>query len=208
MSRDNVRTVLTQERRDLAALLRELSPEEWEAESLCTRWRVRDVVAHLLYEATPIWRYSYEVIRARGSEKKLNDMYVGRALDWPTDRLITAFESTIAGGLGAKLLPYMSLTDLLIHHQDIRRPLGRPRTVPESTLRTVLTHPDPFIGSRQRMQGIRWVATDIDWAYGSGPEILGPGEAIVMAVAARPSALPELSGPGVARLLPRLPPVR
>ena len=35
------------ERRDLAAVLAGLTPEQWDAPSLCTGWRVREVAAHL-----------------------------------------------------------------------------------------------------------------------------------------------------------------
>ena len=34
------------ERRDLAALLDSLTPDQWASPSLCTGWSVRDVVAH------------------------------------------------------------------------------------------------------------------------------------------------------------------
>ena len=36
------------ERADLASLLPTLTPEQWETPTLCARWRVRDVVAHLI----------------------------------------------------------------------------------------------------------------------------------------------------------------
>ncbi|OHU64674.1 maleylpyruvate isomerase family mycothiol-dependent enzyme [Mycobacteroides chelonae] len=200
----SARALVVSERRDLADLLRGLSPEEWEVESLCVGWRVHDVVAHLLYEATPPLRYGYEVLRAGGSADKLNAMYVDRARNWTSRRLLTAFESTIDRGVAARFQPRVALADLLIHHQDIRRPLNRTRVVPVDRLRMVLEHPDPYIHSRQRMRGFRWEATDIDWAYGDGPKILGPAEAIVMAVAARPIALEELSGAGVKLLRSKL----
>ena len=38
----------TAERTDLADLLETLTPEQWEAPSLCQGWRVRDVVAHVM----------------------------------------------------------------------------------------------------------------------------------------------------------------
>ncbi|HEV3364472.1 MAG TPA: maleylpyruvate isomerase family mycothiol-dependent enzyme, partial [Acidimicrobiia bacterium] len=44
----NLRTLARDERADLAAFLRSLSPEQWEAPTLCTEWRVRDVVAHMM----------------------------------------------------------------------------------------------------------------------------------------------------------------
>ncbi len=36
------------EREDLAGFLATLSPEQWQAPSLCEGWRVHDVVAHML----------------------------------------------------------------------------------------------------------------------------------------------------------------
>lgn len=204
MTRSSVRAMVVREKRDLAALLRDLSPAEWERQSLCSRWRVRDVVAHLLYDSTPLLRYTYEVIRVAGSADKLNALYVDRARTWSIQRLLAAFESSANKSMAAKLEPTFALADLLIHHQDIRRPLGRPRVIPEEHLRTVLNHPDPFIQSKGRMRGLRWVATDIAWVHGDGPEIRGPGEAIVMAVAARPDALRQLDGAGVDILRARL----
>ena len=35
------------ERADLLALLEQLTPTQWDAASLCSGWRVRDVVAHV-----------------------------------------------------------------------------------------------------------------------------------------------------------------
>ena len=37
-----------EERADLLALLRELTPAQWDAQSLCTNWRVRDVATHIV----------------------------------------------------------------------------------------------------------------------------------------------------------------
>ena len=38
----------SEECNEIASLLRSLHPDEWEAPSLCERWRVRDVVGHLI----------------------------------------------------------------------------------------------------------------------------------------------------------------
>lgn len=79
MSRARVYAMVQQEKRDLTALLRELTPQEWESPSLCAGWRVRDVVAHVLYDGTPLLRYGCEVIRVRGSADRLNRLYLDRA---------------------------------------------------------------------------------------------------------------------------------
>jgi hypothetical protein len=47
------------------------------------------------------------------------------------------------------------------------------------------------------MRGLRLVATDLDWSHGSGPEVRGPGEALMVALAGRPLALAALAGDGV-----------
>ncbi|HNM85526.1 MAG TPA: maleylpyruvate isomerase family mycothiol-dependent enzyme, partial [Mycobacterium sp.] len=36
------------ERREFADFLATLTPEQWDEPSLCSRWRVRDVVAHTI----------------------------------------------------------------------------------------------------------------------------------------------------------------
>ena len=47
MHRDQVWTVIDDQRRGLAGLLDELSDDEWRRPSLCPGWTVRDVAAHL-----------------------------------------------------------------------------------------------------------------------------------------------------------------
>ena len=54
-----------------------------------------------------------------------------------------------------------------------------------------------FVGAKKRVAGLRLVATDVDWSHGSGPEVSGPGEAILLAASGRPAALAELDGEGV-----------
>jgi hypothetical protein len=51
---------------------------------------------------------------------------------------------------------------------------------------------------------VRLVATDLDWAHGNGPEVSGPAEALMMAMAARPDALNQLTGPGKELLAQRI----
>lgn len=200
----DLREEVAAERRELANLLRELTDSEWEAESLCTGWRVRDVVAHLLYDATPAPIYLYEMVRVGLSAERLNALYLRKAEKFTTAELLRRFESSIGRSFGAATAPRLALGDLLIHHQDIRRPLGYPRTIPERRLRAVLDYPDPFVRPAKRMRGLKFEATDIDWAYGAGPTVRGPSEAIVLAIAGRPAGLGDLTGDGVGELRNRL----
>jgi hypothetical protein len=47
------------------------------------------------------------------------------------------------------------------------------------------------------------VATDAEWSTGAGPEVSGPVEALLMAVAGRSVAVADLSGDGVDALVAR-----
>jgi hypothetical protein len=62
----------------------------------------------------------------------------------------------------------------------------------------------PATRGAKRARGVRLIATDLDWVHGDGPEVTGPGEALIMAMAARPDALNQLTGPGKAFLAQRI----
>jgi hypothetical protein len=48
------------------------------------------------------------------------------------------------------------------------------------------------------------VATDLGWASGRGPEVRGPAESLLMAMAGRRGVVDELSGPGQPTLAARV----
>jgi hypothetical protein len=81
-----------------------------------------------------------------------------------------------------------------------------PRTIPEHRLLPVLTFSlgAPTLPSKGNAKGLRLLATDVDWSSGAGPEVAGPAEALLMAVAGRPDALSELDGPGLTTLRARV----
>ena len=58
--------------------------------------------------------------------------------------------------------------------------------------------------SRRRSKGLRLVAPDIGWWAGTGPEVRGPGEAILMALNGRADALQDLTGDGTSVLTERI----
>ena len=196
--------MVADERRDLVALLRTLRPDEWDAPSLCAGWRVRDVVAHLLYDTASLPRYVVDAARVGFSTHRMNTRAVARANDTDGPDLADALERTVGRGIVATVAPSLALADVLIHHQDIRRPLNRPRDIPTDRLLNVLAHPDPFAVPRSRIRGLRFTATDVSWTRGDGTEVQGAGEALVMAVAGRAAALDELTGDGVEVLRSRL----
>ena len=196
------------ERADLAALLRTLRDEEWLTPSLCDGWLVRDVVGHLTVNgsASPLDVLG-TAIRSGLSGDRTNSALAARARAWSTAELIDRFLAVRATGITNRT-PRLALADMVVHHQDIRRPLNRPREIPLDRLRAVLDNPNPGSRPKRRMRGLRFVASDVDWSTGGGPEVLGTGEAIMLAIAGRSVALDELTGAGVAELRRRTRPAQ
>jgi uncharacterized protein (TIGR03083 family) len=108
--------------------------------------------------------------------------------------------------MGAGFGGRVALTDNMIHQQDIRRPLGLARTIPVERLCAALdfVRYSPTIRGAWRVRGARLIATDLDWSHGKGPEVRGPGEALLMVMAGRPDVLRDLDGPGTGTLAARL----
>ena len=110
-------------------------------------------------------------------------------------------------GIAKVIKPQESLVDHIVHQQDMRRPLGLPRQIPEGRLLAALDVApgiSGFVGAKKRAAGLRLIATDVDWSYGQGTEVHGTGEAILLALTGRPVVLDELTGDGVATLRSRV----
>ena len=207
MSREmNVKALARQERTDLADFLSTLSSEQWDAPTLCEDWRVRDVVAHVIsYDEITLLGAVARMARAGFSLDRSNALGLSASRD-PGELLDALRRHLTPRGLTAGFGGRIGLLDCTIHHQDIRRPLGMPRDIPAERLRHALGFLPRAIalGTPRRIRGLRLVAEDIDWAHGSGPEIRGTGEAVLMATAGRRCALDEVTGPGVAVLAGRV----
>lgn len=186
------------EREDFADFLATLAPDDWEHPTLCEGWRVRDVVAHVIsYEG--LGRGDLLRRFARGRVVRANEVGVADLAHLSPDELLDLYRryprpTGLTAGLGGRI----GLVDGTIHHQDVRRALGRPREVPADRLVRVLagTVHNPRLAPWRWTRGLRLVATDVDWSAGRGREVTGPGEALVMVMAGRRGITPELAGEG------------
>jgi uncharacterized protein (TIGR03083 family) len=195
------------EREEFAALLEGLTPQQWESPTLCEQWRVRDVVAHVIgYD--PLSRIQLVRRMAKGLVTRGGANAVGvaeYAAKSPEELTALMRQYAVPQGLTSGFGGRIALTDGMIHQQDIRRPLAIPRTIPAESLRIALdftTWAPRLLGALQA-RGVRLVATDLDWQYGTGPEVRGSGEALLMAMAGRRAALDDLDGPGKTKLAQR-----
>jgi uncharacterized protein (TIGR03083 family) len=98
------------------------------------------------------------------------------------------------------------LGEVVVHGEDIRRPLGLTHRSPEPALLLVADawkKSDLLIGSKSRIKGLRLTATDATWTHGDGPEVSGPLQSLVLAMTGRKQAMADLSGDGIALLANR-----
>ena len=200
--------MVSDERADLAAYLATFSREQWDAPTLCARWRVRDVVAHIVsYDELGWFGLLGPVVQGRFLSPRVNAITLSRYnMRSPEELLALLGDRRRLRGVPSALGGRVGLVEAVIHHQDIRRSLGPPRTVPAERLLKALrlTVIAPDVGGPWRIRGLRLVATDLDWAIGIGPEVRGPAEVLLMTIAGRRGVAGSLSGPGQPKLARRV----
>jgi uncharacterized protein (TIGR03083 family) len=202
-NKTELRRQFSDEQERFVEMLRAFDPETWTTPSLCEGWNVRDVVLHTAWHIhlSPIevLKSVPDTFRSRGKIAKFNGLLWEHNARRSTDSLTRWLASPAQ-------VNQNNLGELIVHQQDIRRPLGLLRTIPSDRLSWILSYCSTPLGggfrglgssSYQLGQGISFTATDIAWTSGSGPEVRGPGEAILMAINGRPQALEDLDGTGV-----------
>ncbi|SFA82481.1 TIGR03083 family protein [Amycolatopsis marina] len=204
----NLKRLARDERADFAAFLATLSPQQWDAPTLCEGWRVRDVVAHVVsYDELDMRSLVGRLAKGRFHPDNANAVGLAEyGTRTPEELLALLKEHVDPHGLPAAFGGMIALVDALIHQQDIRRPLGLPRGIPAERLLPALRCAlfAPVIRGFWRVRGLRLVATDLDWSTGRGPEVHGTAEALLMVIAGRRGVVDELSGPGQPKLAERL----
>jgi uncharacterized protein (TIGR03083 family) len=200
------REMLEAERADFRQFVATLTPEEWAAPSLCVGWTVRDVVVHVIGppKVSVLLRHAPGLLTHFGRQiDRANADRLAECDGLSREQVLAAYDAS-----RRVERPYVQvLTDKVIHHQDIRRPLGHPRVVPpervEASLRRVVASRWVF-GGRGRARGLRVEAVDLEFAHGDGPEVQGTGEALLLALSGRAAAVEDLDGDGLATLRARL----
>ena len=195
----------------LADELDRLESDQWNEPSLCQGWQVRHVVAHLIGEATTTPGRAVAGIVRNGF--RLNAFIRSDALrrgEQPPAQLAAAYRSTIHLRTGPPgNTPANALVAAVCHTSDIFRPLGRTTPFGPQLLALAarrLARAGYPIGAKKRIRGLRLAATDADFELGDGPLVEGPIEALMLAIAGRPAAVSELSGPGRNSLAKRITP--
>jgi uncharacterized protein (TIGR03083 family) len=207
-----MRAMIADERRQAADLIDTLSPEQLRAPSLCSAWTVHAVAAHLLAPlVSGLGGFVWMVLKSGLDPHRANIRLACALADARSGAEIAAglrehaeydFRPPVVGRDG----PF---TDLLVHGQDIRRPLGIPHQFRPERLRLSLDFlvsgsAKGFVPKELRSGDVRYEATDLGWSWGSGPVVRGPGEAVLMVLTGRTVALDDAEGDGVEVLRRRL----
>lgn len=204
MDLDDVWRAIDVERSSLADLVEDLSPDEWATPSLCSAWRVGDVVVHLTQAHTGARAALGGVIRARGSFDRMIRDAALRTGPVPPDECARRLRAMVGSRRTAPFLsPLEPLIDVLVHGQDITVPLRRVRAVPPTAAAAaadrVWAMGFPF-RARRRLHGLRLEATDTDWSVGDGAPVEGPMGALLLLLTGRTAAAGQLTGEGTAYL--------
>lgn len=181
----DISTAIAAERTELAAMLADLSPAQWDAPSLCAGWRVREVAAHMSMG----FRYrlphlALELLKARGDINRMADRRARQdAAILSTAQLISAIRDNAhhpwkppVGGSAA------GLGHDVIHGLDITVALGIDRRVPDDRVRILLdaisSRTARFFGAD--LNGVQLRADDLDWSFGTGTPLIGSAQDLLL----------------------------
>lgn len=177
----------------LADLLTAAPAETWDAPSLCDKWLVRHVIAHVTMPArfTPE-QFGAEMAAARGDFAVLSDTVAARDASLPVAELLDqlrsprlhAWQPPGGGAAGA-------LNHAVIHSLDVTIALDRPAAAPAAALTAVLDQLTAAHGTLFGLDltGVRLQAADTGWSWGDGRLVRADSGSLVALLSGR--ALPD-----------------
>jgi uncharacterized protein (TIGR03083 family) len=173
----------------LADLLASAPAESWDAPSLCEKWQVRHVIAHVTMPArlTPE-QFGAEMAVAGGDFTVLSDTVAVRDASLPEADQLDALRSQVlhewqppgGGAAGA-------LSHAVIHSLDVTIALDRPAVAPNKAVVAVLDQLADANGAwfGVDLTGVRLEATNTDWSWGSGQAVRAGGGQLVALLSGR-----------------------
>jgi uncharacterized protein (TIGR03083 family) len=172
----------------VADLLAGLTPEQWEAQSLCAGWRARDVAGHL------VWRLGSSnrelIASATGAyvgpflrPGRAIDVVSRRAAEAEPDQLVARLleiAATKTAGIGRGGIA--ELTEAVVHGLDVAHPLGLALPIHATAggavaLRRSLIAPTEI---KSVLRTRRLVATDAEWSVGHGAPLRGTAAELIL----------------------------
>lgn len=174
----------------LADVLSTLTAAQWDAPSLCEKWRTREVIAHLTMPTrfSPE-RFGAEMAAAGGDFTVMSDRAAERDGALPTDELVAAMRSEVMQTFAPPGGGYEgALNHVVIHGLDVTAALGLARASSDAAVEHVLDQLTVGRGSANfghDLTGVHLIADDLDWSFGSGREMVGPAADLVLFIGNR-----------------------
>ncbi len=200
----DLKTMVHAERRSLAEFLDTITPEQWKTRTWCDKWTVQDVVGHLTAAGNITAPHFFGGFVRSGFnfDRFVEGDLVPYAAGTPAD-VRQRFDAIIDSDRKPPGPEYVALGEVMVHGEDIRRPLGARGDHPAEHLIALAERykkTGPPLRAKKRLDGLRLEATDVDWSTGAGPEVRGPCMSLILAMVGRAGALAECEGPGVETL--------
>jgi uncharacterized protein (TIGR03083 family) len=199
-----IQDMIAAERRELAALVGALTPDEWASTTLCAGWRVPEVVAHMTMPFRfSAGRFVREMVKSAGRFNRMADRVARQeAAELSRDVLVASLRDNAGhpwqppgGG------PEGALSHDVIHGLDITTALELDRRVPLDRLEVVLGGVKPkqvkYFGTD--LTGVCLRADDLDWSYGSGTPVTGLAQDLLLVLCNRRLPVGRLRGEPSAR---------
>jgi uncharacterized protein (TIGR03083 family) len=200
-------TMIHDERTRVADMLETLTPEQWSSDTLCEGWNVRQVAAHMMIAGEQSTGKFIAGLVASGFRfDAMTKRDVSRAGQLSPGEIIARIRARTTTTNKPPAPAMAMLGEVVVHGNDIREPLSIPD---DTSMESKVACLDMFkrsnfpVPTKRTIEGLSLRATDVDWSYGSGPEVAGPALALLMAMTTRPLTA-SLSGDGVETLLDRL----
>jgi uncharacterized protein (TIGR03083 family) len=205
---DEIWSHIHAERAGMAATWEGLASDQWSEGSWCDGWTVRVTAGHILAAAEQtIPNFYKEFVQAGFRFNVFTGRAARRLSEVPPEEMIRRLRLRTTTTNHPPAPVVAMLGEIVVHGEDIRRPLGIHHDIPEAALGAVadnFTRTNLLIGSKRRIAGLRLKATDADWSSGDGPEVTGPLASLVLAMSGRKGAVGDLAGEGSATLAGRI----
>jgi uncharacterized protein (TIGR03083 family) len=189
------------ERASIAETFEALSPAQWSEPSLCQGWSVQDTAGHILNgaEQTP-GKFFCRMALNGFRFNKMIDTDARMSGRIPSEEIIDRLRRRLTTTNRPPATVVTMLGEVVVHSEDIRRPLQiQSTTKPEAIVAALelFTKTGFPLNSKQRIAGVRLIASDLDWSHGDGPQITGSGLNLLLAMTGRSVGLAALAGDGV-----------
>ncbi len=193
-------------RTDFADVLDGLNDQQLAATTLCAGWTPLEIAGHLVsFVEMSLPTMMMSMAKAGFNPDKAWIANATKYSEMGAPAISRSLRANAAKTAPIKSFPAgVSVVDVAVHTQDVRRPLGLEGELDTDVVRAGLDfcttakqgkiHVDP-----KDIAGLRLEATDMDWSWGQGAEVRGTAEAILMAINRRDVSA-DLEGEGVSKL--------